>query len=47
MSFLIVAKAYPEPSKRGRGNKKLEIFKLFDEGELSRARTVLQVVPGS
>jgi hypothetical protein len=39
---MIVAKLYPEPR---RGKKGAEIFSKLDSGELSRARTVLQVIP--
>jgi hypothetical protein len=42
---MIVAKLYPEPSKGGRGRVNPLLNKGFNSGELSRARTVLQVLP--
>jgi len=41
---MIVAKIYPEPAKRGRGNKSV-LAKEFNSGHLSQARLVLKVLP--
>jgi hypothetical protein len=40
-----VAMAYPDAEKGGRGKTNALIFKGFNQGALSQARTVLRVLP--
>jgi hypothetical protein len=42
---MIVAKIYPEPGKGGRGKKNALLSNGFNQGELSKARLVLKVLP--
>ena len=42
---MIVAKLFPEPSKGGRGKKNPLLSNGFNQGEISKARLVLKVLP--